>query len=74
MKNTIVSTIFACFLLGGSTPLHSQAPQEGKSPLAVLQAVKAANQELIEKQKKTLVALDDLLTNASQLKIMGKRN
>ncbi len=74
MNKTTITAAAACFLMLGAAKLHSQAPKDSKSTLTVLQAIKAANQELIEKQKKTLQGLDELQLSASQLKIMGKRS
>ena len=74
MKKTTITAALATFLLFGTGRLHSQAPQSGKSTFAILQSIKAENQDHIEKQQKTLQGLDDLELNASQLKIMGKRS
>ena len=45
-----------------------------KSPLAQLEALKAANQTMLEQQAKTLQALDDLQKQAEELKVFGKRS
>jgi len=45
-----------------------------KSPLADLQALKAANQATLDQQAKTLQALDELQKQAEELKIFGKRS
>ena len=53
--------------------LYSQSPVPPLSS-ATLEAVKAANQELIEQQKKTLGQLDTVLETARQVKIFAKRS
>jgi len=45
-----------------------------KNPLLQLQAMKQANQAMIEQQTKTLQALDELQKQADELKIYGKRS
>lgn len=45
-----------------------------KDPIQQLQAIKAANQAALDKQAKTLQALDELQKQADELKIFGKRS
>lgn len=45
-----------------------------KAPIAQLQAIKVANQAALDKQAKTLQALDELQKQADELKIYGKRS
>lgn len=61
----------------GLLTLHSQTPAAAPNPemdeTLVLQALKTDNAALIERQKKTLEQLDELLETARQLKIYTKR-
>jgi hypothetical protein len=45
-----------------------------KDPIQQLQAIKAANQAQLDKQAKTLQALDALQKQAEELKFFGKRS
>ena len=45
-----------------------------KSPIEQLQAMKTANQALLDQQAKTLQALDELQKQAEELKTFGKRS
>ena len=45
-----------------------------KNPLLQLDAMKKANQAMIEQQAKTLQTLDELQKQAEELKIYGKRS
>ena len=73
MKTLLSLALSVAALLALATNLHSQAPEAPKSPMQILQAMKAKNQEVIEKQTQTLQKLDDLEKDAEQLKIFGKR-
>ncbi len=68
----IIFTLAGILAMGAN--LHSQAPAVPKSPLQILQAMKAKNQELIDKQQQTLLQLDTLEKEAEQLKIFAKRS
>lgn len=72
MKKEIALLIATIFFLG-ATVLYSQT-QAAKSPLQMLQAIKAANASLIESQKKTLETLDEMKKTADQIKVFGKRS
>ncbi len=64
----------AVFLLAGTACLRSQWPAVPvKTPMDSLKALKAANADLIEQQKKTLDTLDDISAAAEQIRIKGKR-
>lgn len=65
--------LFAGFLALGAK-LHSQAPTAPKSQVQILQAMKAKNQEIIQKQEQTLLQLDTLEKEAEQIKIFAKRS
>ncbi len=56
-----------------SVRVHSQSVTGAKSTLQQLQAVKAANAALLEKQTATLLKLDELQKEAAQTKFMVKR-
>jgi Spy/CpxP family protein refolding chaperone len=74
MKIILSHLLTAAAVFTLTATLHSQAPGASKTPLQLAQALKAKNQELIEKQKQTLEKLDDLDKQAAQLKIFGKRS
>ena len=73
MKTFLTLALSATALFALALDLHSQAPAAPKSPLEILQAMKAKNQELLEKQTQALQKLDDLEKESGQLKILGKR-
>ena len=73
MKTLLSLALSVAALLALAADLHAQAPGAPKSPMQILQAMKAKNQEVIEKQTQTLQKLDDLEKDAEQLKIFGKR-
>ena len=73
MKTFLSLTLSATALFALALNLHSQVPAVPKSPLQILQAMKAKNQELIEKQTQTLQKLEDLEKESGQLKTFGKR-
>lgn len=64
-------SIAAVFAL--TVKLHSQAPGAAKTPLQQVQALKAKNQQLLEKQAQTLLKLDEIEKQSEQLKFLGKR-
>lgn len=74
MKAPIILSFAVAILLTLGVNLHSQAPAVPRTTLQVLQAMKAKNQELIEKQKATLIQLETLEKEAEQMKIFAKRS
>ena len=73
MKTFLSLTLSAVALFALALNLHSQAPAAPKTPLQIIEAMKAKNAELIEKQTQTLEKLDDLEKQSGQLKAFGKR-
>ena len=73
MKTFLSLTLSAVALFAHALNLHSQAPAAPKTPLQIIEAMKAKNAELIEKQTQTLEKLDDLEKQSGQLKAFGKR-
>lgn len=70
MRRTFLTlALGVALLLPAAT--HSQAPAQ--NTVEILQAMKKANAELIEKQQKSLETLDKIEELAKQLKIFGKR-
>ena len=69
MKTILLVTLLTALPLS----LNSQSPQPGKSPLAVLSELKAANKTLIEKQQATLKVLEQMQHDVAQLKTFSKR-
>ena len=69
---TFLFAAVAAFAL--STTLRSQEAAAAKTPLQALQALKAQNDQLIEKQKQSLAKLEELEAQAKQLKIFSKRS
>ncbi len=64
----------AVFFLLSTVWLRSDWPAApAKSPIDTLKAIKAANADLIEQQKKTLDVLEDIGAAADQIRIRGKR-
>ncbi|MEQ1859430.1 MAG: hypothetical protein ABMA13_05800 [Chthoniobacteraceae bacterium] len=53
--------------------VHSQTVTGAKSTLQQLQAMKAANLALIEKQTAVLLKLEELQKEAAQIKFLAKR-
>ena len=74
MKTFLSLTLSVAALLALGLNLHSQAPAVVKSPLQILQAMKAKNQALIEKQAQTLILLEAMEKEAEQMKIFAKRS
>ena len=73
MKTLLSLTLSIAAFLALSLNLHSQATIAPKAPLQILQAMKAKNQELIEKQAQTLLKLDELEREAEKIKVLAKR-
>jgi hypothetical protein len=74
MKTILLSGCAACAALFLTAHLHSQSPAAAKTPLEQLQALKAQNQLLLEKQTATMVRLDELQKDAAQIRFMAKRS
>ncbi len=87
MKTPLTLSLTAATLLALGLNLHSQAPvpvapaaapvvaaPASKATLQSLQAMKAKNQELLEKQAQTLILLETLEKEADQMKIFAKRS
>ena len=74
MKTLLPIALSVAALLALGTNLHSQAPVVVKSPLQILQVMKAKNQELLQKQTQTLIQLGTLEKEAEQIKILAKRS
>ena len=73
MKTLLSLTLPAAAFFALALDLHSQAPAAPQTPLQILQATKVKNAELLEKQAATLLKLDELDKDASQLKTFAKR-
>ena len=65
--------IVAVFGLALGASVHSQAPAQPKSVLQQLQAMKAQNQTVLEKQTALLLKLEELQKEAAQVKFLAKR-
>jgi hypothetical protein len=63
--------VVGAFGLGAS--VYSQAPAQPKSVLQQLQAMKAQNQAVLEKQTALLLKLEELQKEAAQVKFLAKR-
>ncbi len=61
----------ACALTAGVQSQTSAAP---KTPLQHLQAMKVENQKLLEKQAATLLRLDEVQKEATQVRFLTKRS
>ncbi len=73
MKTTALFLWTGAIIAWLSIPLHSQSPA-AKGPLETIQAMKAQNAALLEKQAATLLKLDEIAKEAEQLKFFGKRS
>ena len=75
-KAAFIALIAAMIFLSQASHLISQAPPADKSAvyLEALQAMKASNQQLIDRQQKTLLQLDDLQKEADQVRILARRS
>jgi hypothetical protein len=72
MKTFTNVTAIALAVFALTQPLHSQT-RPVKSVREQLQDMKAANQKLIEQQAATLLKLDEVQKEASQLRILVRR-
>lgn len=52
----------------------AEATQQIKQAILSLQAIKTANEQLIEKQQKALTQLDAIQKESDQVRIQGRRN
>jgi hypothetical protein len=76
-----MNTRLACLLVTAvglavalpSTRVHSQLAPPASDPMADLQSMESANDDLIKRQEATLKDLTDTTENASQLRIFAKR-
>jgi hypothetical protein len=73
MNRTSFLIVIAAVALGLGARVNSQAPNAPKTVLQQLQAMKAQNQALLEKQTALLLKLEDLNKEASQVKFLSKR-
>jgi hypothetical protein len=73
MKKDALILIAALFLAGASVLRSQDDSTAAKNPVQTLQALKTANADLIDQQKKTLDGLDDTQKTADQIKTLGKR-
>lgn len=71
-RTTLLAFTIAIALTLG-VRVHSQSVTGPKSALQQLQAIKAANAALLEKQTAMLLKLDELQKDAAQTKFMVKR-
>jgi uncharacterized protein HemX len=65
--------LVAALALGLGVSVHSQAPAQPKSVLQQLQAMKAQNQAVLDKQTALLLKLEELQKEAAQVKFLAKR-
>jgi hypothetical protein len=72
MKIPAPLTLTTAALFAVALNLYSQAPAP-KSATEQLTALKAANAALIEKQKATLLKLDEIAKQAEQMRFLGAR-
>ena len=63
-------------LLASPARLHSQGtdPTTPKTPLQLLKELKTANAALLQKQQQTLQKLEEIKSQADQLRIFTKRS
>jgi hypothetical protein len=73
MKTFTRVTALALAVCALTQPLHSQTAKPVKSVREMLQDMKAANQKLLEQQAATLLKLDEMQKEASQLRILVRR-
>ena len=73
MKTTILLTGCAIAFAFGNIA-HSQAPSAPQSSAQRLEAIKAVNKQLMERQTETLKKLEEMQLMSQQLKFLGKRS
>jgi len=72
VSTRISAFLVAATLLFAGTRLHSQSAAPSGTA-AQLEAMRAANADLLKRQEKTMETLDQLRQAAEQIKNMGKR-
>lgn len=70
---SIYLAIAAAALLVFTSNVQSQQVLGARTPIQQLQQMKAANDQLLEKQTALLLKLDELHKEASQIKFLAKR-
>lgn len=79
-KSTVILLVAAMIFLSQAAHLISQSPPSDKTAdksaiyLEALQAMKTSNQQMIERQQKTLLQLDDMQKEADQIRILARRS
>ena len=73
MKTLTPCLAIAIALLSLGMNLRSQSAAQ-KSPLEQIKALKAKNVELLEKQKQTLLKLEEMDKQAEQIRLLAKRS
>ncbi len=73
MKTALLLLVCAIAFAFGNVA-HSQAPAVPQTSLQRIEAMKATNKQLIERQTETLKKLEEMLLQAQQLKFLGKRS
>jgi hypothetical protein len=73
MKTRALSIIIASVLLLGAGVAHSQAPGQPLTAGQLLGLIRQDNAALLDKQAKTMQALDTLKQQAEEIKIFAKR-
>ena len=68
-----IAPIVVAALLGLAVNLHSQGIMP-KTPVDSLRALKVKNDDLLEKQKATLLKLDEMDKQAEQMRFFSKRS
>lgn len=69
---SFLSVCVIAFALGNLA--HSQAPSAPQSSGQRLEAIRATNKQLIERQTETLKKLEEMQLQSQQLKFLGKRS
>ncbi len=72
MKTAFFAATLVLSLLFGNVA-HSQAPGVPQTAVQRLQAIRAKNKELLDRQTATLKKLEEIQLEAQQLKFLGKR-
>lgn len=76
MKTHLLKTLTMAFLvlpISQSQSQQQQQPTPAASVVQALEALRAGNEEMLARQKATLVVLEELQKDAQQLKTFGKR-
>ena len=72
MKTILLAAVVITLAAGNIA--RSQLPVAPQTAAQKLEAIKAKNKELIERQKETLKKLEELQLEAQQIKFLGKRS